>query len=143
MPSRRAQTYANHIHRPTLAGLVYLFGLAALVGSVAHLLGQRWGAGVALVATSLALLVLATISRVYIVRLQDRIIRSEMRMRVIATCAERLGDFNRLEMPQIVALRFASDAELPGLISRAVSEKLSNTDIKRAIKEWVPDYHRT
>ena len=46
-------------------------------------------------------------------------------------------------MPQIVALRFASDAELPGLLERAEREQLTADQIKRAIKNWVPDVDRT
>jgi len=43
---------------------------------------------------------------------------------------------------QIVGLRFASDAELPALFQRAIDEKLSRSDIKKAITEWRPDYSR-
>jgi hypothetical protein len=47
-----------------------------------------------------------------------------------------------LTVPQLVALRFASDAELPNLAERALSEKLSPVDIKKAIQTWRPDYWR-
>jgi hypothetical protein len=43
---------------------------------------------------------------------------------------------------QLIALRFASDAEVPKLAERAVSEKLSPADIKKAIQTWRPDYWR-
>jgi hypothetical protein len=49
----------------------------------------------------------------------------------------------RLGKPQIVALRFASDEELPALVERADREQLSADQIKRAIKNWVPDWDRT
>ena len=49
----------------------------------------------------------------------------------------------RLTMPQLVALRFASDEELPGLLERAERERLAPDDIKGAIKAWVPDLLRT
>jgi len=42
-----------------------------------------------------------------------------------------------------VALRFASDAELPALLERADREQLSSDQIKKAIKNWVPDWDRT
>jgi hypothetical protein len=46
-------------------------------------------------------------------------------------------------MPQLVALRFASDQELPALVERADREHLSPDQIKRDIKNWVPDPDRT
>jgi hypothetical protein len=43
---------------------------------------------------------------------------------------------------QLVALRFASDAEVARLAERALTEKLSPADIKKAIQNWRPDYWR-
>jgi hypothetical protein len=88
--------------------------------------------------------VLLSISRLYITRLQDRIIKLEMRVR----CATLLSPAQqavaaRLKKAQIVALRFASDEELPGLLEQADREQLSADQIKRAIKNWVPDMDRT
>jgi len=85
-----------------------------------------------------------SIGRIYTVRLQDRIIMLEMKVR----CAEVLpaGEDARLAQltpKQIVALRFASDAELGDLLDRAMRERLSPADIKRAVTQWQADYHRT
>ena len=49
----------------------------------------------------------------------------------------------RLELSQLIALRFASDAELPALIDRAVADKLPPDQIKRAVQDWQGDYLRT
>ena len=54
---------------------------------------------------------------------------------------QRLLD--KVRIKQLVALRFASDVELPALLDRTVREDLAPTDIKKAIKTWVPDYDRT
>jgi hypothetical protein len=43
---------------------------------------------------------------------------------------------------QLCGLRFASDAELPKLVERALNEKLSRRDIKKSIQNWRPDYWR-
>jgi hypothetical protein len=50
---------------------------------------------------------------------------------------------NQLTPKQIVALRFASDEELGALLDRAIREKLSPQEIKRAVKRWRPDHLRT
>jgi len=49
----------------------------------------------------------------------------------------------RLSKPQVIALRFASDGELGPLVEQADREKLSADQIKRAIRNWVPDFERT
>jgi hypothetical protein len=81
---------------------------------------------------------------VYITALQNRIIRMEMRVRCARFLSpEQLAELERLTMKQLVALRFASDAELPALLERARRENLPPDAIKRAVVDWVPDYHRT
>jgi len=88
--------------------------------------------------------VLLTISRLYTTRLQDRIIRLEMRVRTAALLSpEQQRLLDQLNIKQIAGLRFASDAELPALLERAVREKLPPKEIKRAVKSWTPDLDRT
>ena len=98
-----------------------------------------WGALVAL-----AMLVGVTVARVMALRVQDRVIRLEMRMRLAtvlpANLQSRVAD---LRPGQLVALRFASDAELPSLVEQTLSGALEKpADIKKAIKVWVGDYLR-
>jgi hypothetical protein len=95
--------------------------------------------GLALVALSVFLTMYMV--RLYALRLQNRIIRLEMQVRLARLGRE--SDLARLSMPQIVALRFASDAELPALVERAVAEKLTGDQIKRAVGDWQGDYLRT
>jgi hypothetical protein len=47
-----------------------------------------------------------------------------------------------LSEAQLIALRFASDGEIPKLVERTLKEKLSRADIKKAIQNWRPDYWR-
>jgi hypothetical protein len=91
----------------------------------------------------LALVVASTISllRVFALRLQNRIIRLEMRVRL--TKLGRDGEMDRLAVSQLVALRFASDRELPSLFDRALAESLSADQIKRAVTDWQADFFRT
>lgn len=135
------QTYANHAHRPTLTTWVVALGLAALILFAVEAARRPGLLAIGLVCTALAVLLLAAISRVYIVRLQDRIIRLEMRLRLARVGRE--ADYPRLATPQIVALRFASDAELPALLDRALTEHLTGRQIKQAVRDWQADPYRT
>jgi uncharacterized membrane protein len=90
-----------------------------------------------------ALLVVATNSRVKDLKVQDRVIRLEERLRYAALLSPAaLTASASLTIPQIVALRFASDAELPGLVARTLAENLTPKQIKASIVTWRPDYHR-
>ena len=79
-------------------------------------------------------------TRWFALRAQDRAIRAEENFRHYILTGKPLD--SRLHMGQIIALRFASDEELPLLAKRAVEENLSSKDIKRAVKNWKPDHNR-
>ena len=139
------QSFANHAHRPTasVVALVCTLGAAAAFG-YRFLQGDHSVAILGQLAVVGALLALTYISRMYIVRLQDRIIRLEMRVRGASILTpEQQRMLAGLPMNSVVALRFASDEELPLLLERAVRERLAPSDVKRAVKTWIPDYDRT
>jgi hypothetical protein len=138
------QSYKNHAHRPVLTGVGFIFVGFALVQFVRlwSVLGRSTSLG--LLALCGAVIVLLQISRRYTTRLQDRIIKLEMRVRTAPLfTADQQHLFGQLNNKQIAALRFASDAELPALLERAIREKLPPKEIKRAVKTWVPDWDRT
>jgi hypothetical protein len=137
----RQQTYATHVRRPRLTAGAALFAILALGFFIFEML--RWPSALTfgLLCLTIAVMFLVVISRVYIVRLQDRIIRLEMRVRLARIGQE--AQYDRLSTQQLVALRFASDAELPTLVQRALGENLTGRQIKEAIRDWQPDYHRT
>ena len=90
------------------------------------------------------LLVGISIARVMTLRVQDRVIRLEMRLRLASVLPAQLQSrVQDLRPGQLVALRFASDAELPSLVERCLSGQLDKPgDIKKEIKTWVGDYLR-
>jgi hypothetical protein len=96
----------------------------------------------------LAVFMLAAIAavfktRLYALKLQDRIIRLEERLRLAILLDKPLrARMGELSESQLVALRFASDAELPALAASVLANKLSNTEIKKAVGQWRPDYWR-
>jgi hypothetical protein len=74
---------------------------------------------------------------------QDRVIRLEEKHRLAAlVSASELIELESLTIKQYVALRFASNAELPDLARRAIRENLTPKQIKEAITSWRPDYDR-
>jgi hypothetical protein len=79
-------------------------------------------------------------TRIYSLANQDRIIRLEERLRIAALVPA--ADVLKLSTKQLIALRFASDAELPALVGRTLAENLDPKAIKRSIATWRPDYHR-
>lgn len=144
LAEKKPQTFANHARLDPLYHLLVLpiFAIAVIVGIVHFLL--RPGLHTALlfvlsVAAAIAVLKL----RLYPLRVQDRVICLEERLRLSSLMSEPLRPrIPELTEAQLIALRFASDAELPKLAERAISEKLSPADIKKAIQTWRPDYWR-
>ena len=93
---------------------------------------------------ALALFMLAFVARTMALTVQDRLIRLEMRLRLQQVLSPellaRVGDISR---PQFVALRFASDAELPDLVREVLAGKLETQKaIKERVRTWQPDYFR-
>ena len=138
------QSFERHAHHPVPTYVASVFTLVALIASIgAWIFGWRtWE--LAVVALAGAAAVFVAISRLYITRLQDRIILLETKVRCSALLPlEQRVRLDALTPKQIIALRFASDAELGELLDRAVREKLPPREIKRAIRHWRPDHLRT
>ena len=96
-----------------------------------------------MIVLSLALILLNVQTRLYTLRIQDRVIRLEERLRLATLLPrEELVQVLPLTTGQLIGLRFASDAELPALARRAVDENLSQAAIKEAVQVWRPDNAR-
>jgi len=95
------------------------------------------------VVTSVAFVVLAFWLRIYALKVQDRVIRLEERLRLSSLLPEPLrGRIPELTERQLTGLRFASDGELAGLVQLALDQKLSGEEIKKRIQTWRPDTFR-
>ena len=94
--------------------------------------------------TALALILAALYGRMFALAVQNRVIRLEMRLRLQELLpADLRGRIVEFRPGQLVALRFASDAELPGLARKVLDEKLVDQKaIKQLIRDWQPDLLR-
>ena len=139
--ARESQTYANHVYRPRAWLITSLVAAVAFLVLVFRVYQEPTYVSFALLALAGVVLSAVWLIRVFALRLQNRIIRLEMQVRLVRLGRDR--DLQRLTIPQIVALRFGSDAELPALIDRAIAENLAPDAIKRAVRDWQGDYLRT
>jgi uncharacterized protein DUF6526 len=144
MPAKIPQTRSNHVRFDPafhffLAPALLLF----LLWTVIHLLRHLESMSVGFVVVAVLMLVTATKARLYALKVQDRVIRLEERLRLSGLLPEPLRSrVGELTEAQLIALRFASDAELPTLVQRALGENLGAKQIKEEVREWRPDYWR-
>jgi hypothetical protein len=143
--SERPQSFANHRRFPplayTIAGAV--LGAEVAFRAWAAIQDPRWAMiWSALVAVALVVVWYESRRRAQIV--QDRVIRLEMRLRLERLLgAARRADIARLSLPDLVGLRFASDAELPALVDEVLAGKFAKQDeIKLRVKDWQADWLR-
>ncbi|MFI5281128.1 MAG: DUF6526 family protein [Gemmatimonadales bacterium] len=146
MADQVQQNYANHrrvvpLWHIVTAGILVLNLVYAIMHFVRHGgdPGRPFGAIIGLL-VAIALVLIWGFARVFAVTVQDRVIRLEESFRYEKVLpADLKGRASQLTMRQIIGLRFASDAELPGLVRRALDEKLSEKQIKKEVKNWKAD----
>ncbi|MBZ5652403.1 MAG: DUF6526 family protein [Acidobacteriia bacterium] len=144
MAEKVPQSLSNHTRfdPPFHFFVLPVFAITVII-AIVHLVQYPSLHAAWLVVFMLAATVAAVKTRTYALKVQDRVIRLEERLRLAILVDKPLrARIVELTEPQLVGLRFASDAELPGLAARALSEKLSKAEIKKAITQWRPDYWR-
>jgi hypothetical protein len=95
------------------------------------------------IAMSVVFFIMAGTPRGAALRAQDRIIRLEERLRLTALLpAEDRAHIGELSIKQLIALRFASDAEIPALVRKTLTQNLEPKAIKESITNWRADTHR-
>ena len=143
MAEKSAQDLAHHARLDPLHSTFSFFpGFCRLLGGerVVVLVRHPGFYSAWVVVFAMAALLAVTKIRTNALKVQDRIIRLEERLRLTTL----LGESERpriaaLTEQQLIGLRFASDEEVAGLVQRALSENLSCSDIKKAVGSWRPD----
>ena len=144
MVDASAQNFSNHIRYDPLFHFFILPVFAiTLIATIVHLVRRPGLCSAWMVVFMLAAIFALFKVRLYALKVQDRLIRLEERLRLTAvldaSLRPRIGE---LAEAQLIALRFASDAELPALAARALNEKLAAAEIKKSIQHWRADEWR-
>ena len=145
MAQEKEQNLKNHAK---VVPIFHMFVLPVfLINIISSLVRLRYGltfGSILNVLMAVAFMVLALCARTFALKVQDRVIRLEMELRLAkvlpAELQPRIGEFT---VAQLVGLRFASDAELAALAEQVLQEKLTDRqEIKRRVKNWRADYLR-
>jgi hypothetical protein len=139
------QSYKNHARIYPLFHIWSVFPLLVnFIWSVYRLRFGITGDSIVAVILAVGLLALLFASRAQALAVQDRVIRLEMRLRLREVLPPDLAaQADRLSVKQLIALRFASDAELPALVREVLAGTVATPkDIKQRVKNWQGDYLR-
>lgn len=139
------QSFKNHRQFiPLYHYVLALLILAVAIGAGINMFKSMGGAGLysasLLFAMALGNVLMFFFARAFALKAQDRAIKVEEDFRAYRRNGSVLDP--RLEMRQIIGLRFASDEEYDALAERAINEGLTEDDIKKAIQNWKGDYYR-
>ncbi len=144
MAEQPVQNYENHVRQDKVIFTVLGFYLLAIVLAVVGIFTSKLFVALGVIAAALGGVLGAVMTRGYSTKLQDRIIRLEMRLRMRDVLPDELAaDIMDFKLSQLIALRFASDDELPELARKVLDEGITDTgEIKRLINDWQADLHR-
>jgi hypothetical protein len=146
MNPNQSQTLENHRQ---IVPLVHYFmlpvGTLASIGGIVQAIraiisGDSLLSSILLLILGILVFLQTIVARSSALRLQDRLIRTEEELRYFKLTGKWLD--GRLNIKQLIALRFASDAEFAALSERASKENMAPPDIKKAIKQWRADFFR-
>jgi hypothetical protein len=139
------QTFENHArfvpgYHIAVLGIFFI----NFVWSIYRLIRAFSAESVISLLLAIAFLLLFFYARIFALTVQDRVIRLEMQLRLQqclpADLRPRIPEF---ELAQLIALRFASDQELPELARKVLNERIQDRKaIKKMVKNWNPDLLR-
>lgn len=140
----KEQNFKNHAILIPGFHYIGMFSILALLGGCINYLCRATPENKYLAALlTLAAFIFAVLwiyIRTFPLKAQDRAIRAEENLRYYVLTGKVFPV--ELKMQQIIALRFASDAEYLNLLDRAIRENLTNKQIKAAIQNWKADHYR-
>ena len=149
MADQTPQNFDNHVMVPKAGFTAAALILAGVILAIVGLFLVTSTVGICLIGSGVVLSGFGAIFglgvlRSYATKLQDRIIRTEMHLRLKEILPPDLqGNIAHLTIPQLIGLRFASDGEMAELVRKVVAENIEDrTAIKKMVRDWQGDYDR-
>ena len=145
MAEQPPQNFQNHTRWVPayhfVAGPILLINL---IWSLVRLVRFPAGETVMGLLVALAIFITWFYARIFALTVQNRVVRLEMTLRLEKLLPSELKPrIKEFTLGQLIALRFASDAELPDLAQAVLRQNItSGTEIKKLVKNWKPDYLR-
>lgn len=140
----KEQNYKNHAQMvPGFHYVTFTLLFALLGGSINYIIKcktENFYLASLVLLISIVLVLIAWYSRVFALKAQDRAIYAQENLRHYVLTNKLLP--KELSVLQVVALRFASDAEFVELAEKAAKENLTTKEIKTAIQNWKADWYR-
>lgn len=142
--AQKEQNLANHTRfDPAFHGFLVFGALAMLIAAIVKEVQTPDWWGIARIFGVIWLIVLMFKVRLYALKVQDRVIRLEERLRLQQVLSEPLrARAGQLNEGQLIALRFASEGEVTALVEKTLAGNLDQRAIKQSIQHWRPDYWR-
>ena len=145
MSEKKEQNIANHAKIPGKFMAIALIALITIsLGAVGMYTKNIQIVSAGVILAGIGIILTSLTSRLYSTALQDRIIRTEMNIRLRDVLdGELLVKAKELSLGQLVSIRFASDAEMPGIVQKVLDENITKSgDIKKLVTDWQADHHR-
>ena len=145
MTPERTQHLSNHAQwTPAYHFVTVPLGLVYLVWAIRRVLDNGSADNWFILVGALALVGAISVSRLQALKVQDRVIRLEERLRLATLLpADLQPHVGRLRASHLIALRFASDEEVPGLVREIVANPgITPKEIKGRVKQWRSDWFR-
>ncbi|TQR14212.1 DUF6526 family protein [Psychrobacillus soli] len=146
MQEKKLQTYENHTRLHPLQHFIFMpIGaitlLVAIIFTITSIVKDDFSFITFLIMALVIMSIIAgLLARMNALKVQDRTIRVEEQLRYFMLTGSPID--SHITMPQLIALRFASDDEFPGLVSKAALTGMTPDEIKKEIQQWRKDEHR-
>ena len=146
MEEKKSQTYKSHTRYHPLQHFILmpisvLILVVAIISTITSIAKGDFSFTTFLIMGLVIMSIITSLlARMNPLKVQDRTIRVEEQLRYFILTGSPIDP--KITMPQLIALRFASDDEFPKLVEKAALTSMTPGEIKNEIQQWRSDEHR-